>query len=442
MCYDRGMSKSTKPRNPDHVRRTNRPTADNEVIRERLKSLLTPAVYGQLAHYRALGLRARLLGLPVMVAAVLMMIWRQIPSVCELAKLLAREELLWTPPVRVSQQALSKRFLTFPAELFQGVLLDLLPVLRQRWALRQRPQPASITCALANFSAIYAVDGSTLEALFRKLKALPDRPVGALAGKICTVIDVASRLPEQIWFTEEAQAHDTTFGDRILAWARAGSLWIFDRGFYDFAFFDQLTDQGVAWITRLKANAVCTPRQVLLQTAHIRDRIIVLGGVTPCRHPVRLIEVQFGRTWYRYLTSVLDPAVLPASVVADLYRRRWRIEEAFWVVKRLLNLSYLWTGSSNGVLLQVWSTWLFFAVLVDLGDAVAEELMLPFDRISLEMVFRGLYYFIQAYHKGEATDPVTYLAAPENRDLGVVKRLRKKPDQAFTAQPPTNLAEA
>jgi len=60
-------------------------------------------------------------------------------------------------------------------------------------------------------------------------------------------------------------------------------------------------------------------------------------------------------------------------------------------VKRLLNLAYLWTGAENGILLQVWATWLFFALLVDLGDAVAEELMLPFDRISLEMVFRGLY---------------------------------------------------
>ena len=47
-------------------------------------------------------------------------------------------------------------------------------------------------------------------------------------------------------------------------------------------------------------------------------------------------------------------------------------------------------------LLQVWSTWLFFAVLVDLGDAVAEELLVPFDSISLEMVFRGLYHFMQA----------------------------------------------
>jgi len=54
------------------------------------------------------------------------------------------------------------------------------------------------------------------------------------------------------------------------------------------------------------------------------------------------------------------------------------------------------------------------------------ELMFPFDRISLEMVFRGLYHFIQTYNRGEATDPIKYLAAPENRDLGVVKRLRKK----------------
>ena len=423
------MSKQNKPRNPDHVRRTNRPSPDNEVIQERATSLLTPSVFGQLAYYRSLGLRGRLLSLPVMVAAVLMMLWRQVPSVCELTKLIGREDLFWTPRVKVSQQALSKRLLIFPAELFQRVLMDLLPTLRERWSARQRPLPASIVCARKTFSHIFAVDGSTLEALFRKLDALKDAPPGVLAGKICTVIDLAARLPEHLWFTEEAQAHDATFLDRILAFAQAGTLWIFDRGFYDFTFFDDLIDKGVHWITRLKSNAIFTVEQVLLQTTEVRDRLILLGGVTPCRHAVRLIEVRFGRTWYRYVTSVLDPAILPASVVADLYRRRWRIEEAFLIVKRLLNLSYLWTGSVNGVLLQVWSTWLFFAVLVDLGDAVAEALMLPFDRISLEMVFRSLYYFIQAYNKGEATDPVRYLAAPENQDLGVVKRLRKKPDQ-------------
>jgi hypothetical protein len=53
-----------------------------------------------------------------------------------------------------------------------------------------------------------------------------------------------------------------------------------------------------------------------------------------------------------------------------------------------------------------------------LGDAVAEELHLPFDRISLERVFRGLYHFSRAYERGEADGPVNYFAAPENQDLG------------------------
>ena len=132
-----------------------------------------------------------------------------------------------------------------------------------------------------------------------------------------------------------------------------------------------------------------------------------------------------GKIWHYNLTSALDPQLLPPYVVADLYRRRWRIEEAFNTVKRLLGLSYLWTGSLNGVQLQIWGTWLFYAVLVNLGDAVADELSLPFDRISLEMIYRGLYHFYVAHQKGFASDPVKYFAAPENRDLGIVKQQRK-----------------
>ncbi|WP_083760316.1 hypothetical protein [Roseiflexus castenholzii] len=93
------------------------------------------------------------------------------------------------------------------------------------------------------------------------------------------------------------------------------------------------------------------------------------------------------------------------------------------------------------MLLPVWATWLFFALLVEVGDAVAEERMRPVDQISREMVFRGLYHVTQAWRRGEAADPIKYVSAPDNRDLGVVKRLRKKhpPDPAFsTASVMTN----
>jgi len=422
-----GMAKQKKPRNPDHVQRVNVPGPQDETIQAQFEALLSPAIYAQSAYYRSLQMRDRILNLPLMIAAILALLWRQIPSVCELTKVLNREGVLWIEPVKVSQPALSKRLLAFPAELFQQVFFSLLPKLRERWRARKRPHPASVARALQSFEHLYVVDGSTLEAIFRKLKALRDCPAGALAGKICTVIDLATRLPEQIWYTAEALAHDTNFEAKILTMVHAGTLWIFDRGFYDFTFFDDLLDRGGHFITRLKSNAVFQVQSVLCYTAEVRDHLIILGGENgACTHTLRLIEVHFGSQWFRYLTSVLDPQVLPANVVVDLYRRRWRIEEAFLTVKRLLNLAYLWTGSLNGILLQVWATWLFFALLVDLGDAVAEELMLPFDRISLEMVFRGLYHFTQAHRRGEANDPVKYLAAPENQDLGVVKRIRKK----------------
>ena len=77
------------------------------------------------------------------------------------------------------------------------------------------------------------------------------------------------------------------------------------------------------------------------------------------------------------------------------------VEDAFNTVKRLLGLSYLWTGSINGIQLQIWATWLFYAVLVDLGDSVADELSLPFDRISLEMIPMWSLLFSQCFKATE-----------------------------------------
>ena len=169
----------------------------------------------------------------------------------------------------------------------------------------------------------------------------------------------------------------------------------------------------------------------------MRDRLIKIGSGTK-KTPfvtLRLIEIRVGKVWRSYLTSVLEPEVLPPYVVIDLYQKRWRIEDAFNTVKRLLGLSYLWTGSINGIKLQIWATWLFYAVLVDLGDAVADEIALPFDCISLEMIYRGLYYFHGASKRGEAQDPVKYFSDPDiQKCLGIVKK-RRKPKKKLIIAP-------
>jgi len=68
--------------------------------------------------------------------------------------MLEQQELLWGKAVKVSQQALSQRFLSF-AELFEHVFHDLLPQLQARWHQRQndlfRSQSNTHTSILKTF---------------------------------------------------------------------------------------------------------------------------------------------------------------------------------------------------------------------------------------------------------------------------------------------------
>lgn len=419
---------SSKRINRDHAKQQQRPMLEDEVIASQLELLVSPVITSQENYYRQLGMRDRILNLPFMVAAVLTMLWRDVAGVSELTRMLAREGFLWCSPTQVTKQAVSQRFLTFPAELFEKLFKELLPEFRNRWHSRkQRPLPPSIEFAQANFERIWACDGSTLEAIFRKLNSLEDVPIGQLAGKMGVVIDLINRLPVQIWFKENPKASDINFEQDILKVIKNGTLLLLDRGFYHFLFWKQLIEREVDFITRLKKGASFQVKQVFTESFAVRDRLVQMGSGSEDSPYVnlRLVEIRSGKTWHSYLTSVIDPLILPPYVVADLYGKRWRIEEAFNIVKRLLGLSYLWTGSINGIKLQIWGTWLFYAILVDLGDAIADELALPFDRMSLEMIYRGMYHFSVAQKKGLASDPVKYFAAPENQDLGVVKTIRK-----------------
>ena len=160
---------------------------------------------------------------------------------------------------------------------------------------------------------------------------------------MATVIDLITRLPVEIWFQENPKASDTRLEENILNLVTAKTLLLLDRGFYHFSFWLQLIEQDVHFITRLKKGASIKVEQVFTDSYFLRDRLIRLGSGTKKTPYVtlRLVEIHSGKTWHSYLTSVLDPTVLPPYVVADLYRRRWRIEDAFNTVKRLLNLSYL-----------------------------------------------------------------------------------------------------
>jgi hypothetical protein len=431
------MSETNEPTKPPkktssvrHTRaiqrdRSKRPNAapPDEQIADRLREIVHPATLTQVAHYHSLGLRQRTLTLPVMVALVLSMVWRHIGSVTELTKMMMTKGLLWATARKVSQQALSERLRTFPSVLFLRVFLDILPLMETRWKSRHRPLPPEIAWAQERYTEVVVQDGSTLDVLLRKVGLLRDAETNPLAGRMTALLDLCSRLPRHIWYEEDAQAHDQRFWPRILEVLKTGSLLLFDLGYTNFGVYAQLTTNSITFITRAKSNLVYEVERHLRRTAQVHESLVWIGKGED-RQLVRLIQVMYEGKMYRYLTNELDTERLPAPYVVALYWQRWRIEDAYNIVKRLLGLAYFWVGSQNGVELQLWATWLLYTVLVDLTDAIAEHLNKPFAALSVEMVYRSIYYFTEAYHDGEAEDPVVYLA--ENAKLlGVVKRDRK-----------------
>ncbi len=394
----------------------------DEKIKARLSELVKPNWEEEEGWFNQFGLRIRKLTLSVMLAIVISLIWRQIGAGgSEAARLLRLEGLLWVPTMVVSQQAISERLRTFPATMFFQLLLKRLPMFQQRSQARQRPLPPALEWAQERYKAILAVDGSTLDALLRNVGLLRQAKKNPLAGKIMTILNVCTLLPHSIWFDPDAKASDQRFWPQMLTAIPAGALLLLDRGFTNFKRFLELSNPNhkITFIIPAKSNLAFEVKHVFSKTPQIHDYLLWIGSGDD-RQLVRLVKLYYNGQWYEYLTNELNPHLLPPPYIAALYGHRWRIEDAFNTTKRLFGLAYFWTGSQNGVELQLWGTWLVYMVVLDLSDAIAEALTKPLLAISMEMLFRSLYYFGQAFAKGQADDPVAYLAL-NSKFLGIVK---------------------
>lgn len=364
------------------------------------------------------------LNLPVMMAVVLSLVYRRLPSLSEAVRLLELEGLLWTQRLKVSKQALSKRLSSLPPELFHQIFSSTMAAIAK--SNPSRAVPNQWASSAEKFTVWWIADGSTLEILKKRLKE--DEPGGEkLGGKMMMVVEAFHHTPVAVEYTQESRASDQSWMENLLEKLPVGGLLIFDLGFFSFKWFDNFSEERKYFVTRLRSKTAYKARRVLSQGSHYRDKIIKMGlyRSNPCHHEVRLVEVLWGKTWYRYLTNVLEPEKLSAQQVCELYRTRWRIEEAFLLTKRLLGLSYLWVGGKNGAEIQVYATWIFYAALNDLCREVALALSQAKEKISIEMVFRGLYHYSRALLRGEKVEVVTFLKE-HHQVLSLIKQERKR----------------
>ena len=420
--------------NPDFRHRSQVPLPEVEEVEQRLWELLSPSLMAPRLMerrdprnpQRVIRLRQRLLTLPVMVAIVVSLVWRRIGAVAEVGRVLAREGLLWVKPLKVSEQAIAKRLDTLPAQTMQQLFEEVCARL-QAQPPAHLPGQEAWARVRQHFALLAIVDGATLEALRKKTQALRAVEGPVLAGRIMVMVEAFSVRPLWQLYTEDAAANDKRFAAPILAALPQGGLLVFDLGFFSFLWFDDFTGQNKFFVTRMRQKTAYRTLKVFSQGPSFGDELIELGlyRSNPCRHPLRMVSVLWQGVWYRYLTNVLDPQLLSARQVCELYRRRWRIEDAFLLTKRVLDLAYLWKTSPNGIQLQIYATLIFYAVLLTLCQQLAQALCEPLERISVEMVFRALYHYSRAVQRGESEDLVQFLVT-HAKLLGLIKRWRKR----------------
>jgi hypothetical protein len=140
-----------------------------------------------------------------------------------------------------------------------------------------------------------------------------------------------------------------------------GVTYVFDLGYYAFAFWAKLDAAGCRFVTRLKINtpvSVLRSRRVPRAAEHIlKDQIVRLPQrlsstrTNPYQAAVRLVTVRISTG--RVLMLVTNDLTAPATEIADLYKARWEIELFFKWIKQNLKLQRFLGSSKNAITLQI-----------------------------------------------------------------------------------------
>ena len=299
------------------------------------------------------------------------------------------------------------------------------------------------TTDLASFACqVVAIDETTLDPVARTLPALRGRPAGddqRLPGKLAAILDVRTQQWLHLEHRADAHENDKVAARGLLAHLHAGALILADLGYFGCAWFDDLTEAGFWWISRLRAKTSYTVVHTFYADGTTFDGLIFLGAYRADRakHAVRLVTFQVGATSRQYITNVTDPATLSLLDIARLYARRWDIELAFKLIKRELGLHLLWSAKTTLVLQQVWAVLIIAQIFQALRLEIAARAGVDCFDVSLPLLIRYLPQFAR-----DGRDPIAVIVATGG-GAGLFRPARRvhiqaphlTPDQLMLAPP-------
>ncbi len=216
-------------------------------------------------------------------------------------------------------------------------------------------------------NTIYALDTTTIDlclsvfpwARFRSTKA---------AVKLHTLLDLRGNIPTFIHISD-GKMHEVNVLDQLPV--EAGSFYLMDRGFMNFARLHTFTRAGAFFVIRAKHNLQYQriASHIVDKTTGLRsDQTIRLAGIQSIKaYPDTLRRVSFYDDEHKKkLVFLTNNHELPALIITQLYKQRWQVEMFFKWIKQHLRIKAFFGTSQNAVKTQVWiaiATYVLIAIL-------------------------------------------------------------------------------
>lgn len=140
-----------------------------------------------------------------------------------------------------------------------------------------------------------------------------------------------------------------------------GSIVVFDRGYADFEWLNNLDSTGVFFVTRLKENNayhIISEYEVKPKRGSnvLQDCQIELTGAIASRHYRKTLRmVRFLDSTGREMVFLSNNFQWSSHTIAEIYKQRWHIEVFFKQIKQQLHVKSFIGTSENAVHIQLWT---------------------------------------------------------------------------------------
>ncbi len=208
---------------------------------------------------------------------------------------------------------------------------------------------------------IRILDGNQLAATEHRIKELRTIASGPLPGKSLVVWNADLGMISDVYCCEDSYTQERHIMREVFANIQAGELWIADRNFCTSAILRQIGQRGALFVIRQHARnapfrATGPERQVAVsETGVVHETPVVIEDALGGSIEARLVRVKLKSATRDGDLSIQVFTNLPPSVtalqVAEAYRRRWRIETAFFELDRVFEGEIKTLGHPGAALL-------------------------------------------------------------------------------------------